>query len=116
MSRQDDEIERLKRLRERQLADRDPHARDRKLYQDISRRRRGKKLTLGSILRDLQAKWTWMAAGGIVGAIAAVVTILVFKEKWAEYVGYAMIAFGVIVGRLLGAIRDWGDEDWGRKY
>jgi hypothetical protein len=115
MSRQQDEIERLKRLRERQLADRDPRAKERKLYQNVSSRRKSKPLTLKNILADLQAKWLWMFAGGIIGAIAALVTVQLFQAKWAEYVGYAMIAFGVVVGRLLGAVRDWGDEDWGRK-
>jgi hypothetical protein len=115
MSRKEDELERLKRLRERQLADRDPRARDRALYQKVSALRQSKKLTLKNVLADLQAKWLWMFVGGVIGAIAALVIVLVFQAKWAEYVGYAIIAFGIVVGRLLGAVRDWGDEDWGRK-
>ena len=116
MSRQSDELERLKRLRERQLSDRDPQARDRAFHQQISTRRRGRQFTLRGLIKDFQAKWTWMLAGGLIGAIAAVLMILVFKEKWAEYVGYGFIVFGIVLGRLFGAVRDWGDEDWGRKY
>jgi len=116
MSRQDDEIERLRRLRDRQLADRDPHAKDKRFYQDVSHRRKGKKFSLSNIVADFQAKWTWMLVGGIIGAVAALAMVLVFKEKWAEYVGYGFIVFGIVMGRLFGAVRDWGDEDWGRKY
>jgi hypothetical protein len=41
---------------------------------------------------------------------------LMFKVTWAEYAGYGLILFGMIVGRILGAIRDWGDEDWDKRY
>jgi len=115
MSRQQDEIERLKRLRDQQLAARDPLAKDRKVFQDVSRRHKRKPFTLKNILADFQAKWMWMLVGGLIGAIAALATILVFQAKWAEYLGIGMILFGMIIGRLSGAVRDWGDEDWGRK-
>jgi hypothetical protein len=115
MSRQNDELERLKRLRERQLSDRDPRARDRAFHQQISTRRRSRQFTLQGLLKDFQAKWTWMLAGGIVGIIAAIVVTQLFQTTWAEYIGFVMVIFGIVMGRVLGAVRDWGDEDWGRK-
>jgi hypothetical protein len=116
MSRQQDEIERLKRLRERQLADRDPRARDRAVSAKVRARRQTKKLTLKNVVADFTAKWTWMVAGGLVGAVLAIVVNVAFKAAWAEYVGYGLVLFGIVMGRLFGAIRDWGDEDWDKRY
>ena len=115
MSRQNDELERIKRIRDQQLAARDPRARDHALQQ-VRARRQSKKLTVRNILADFTAKWTWMVVGGAIGAVLAIVVNLVFKATWAEYVGYGLILFGMVVGRILGAIRDWGDEDWDKRY
>ena len=115
MSRQEDEVERIRRIRDQQIAARDPRAKERAFYQKVSQRRKRKAFTFSNILADFQAKWTWMAAGGIAGTAAAIALNLAFKAQWAEYVGYAIVAFGIVVGRLCGAVRDWGDEDWGRK-
>ena len=115
MSRQNEELERIKRIRDQQLATRDPRARDHALQQ-VRARRQSKKLTVRNILADFTAKWTWMVVGGAIGAALAIVVNLVFKVTWAEYVGYGLILFGMVVGRILGAIRDWGDEDWDKRY
>ena len=115
MSRQNEELERIKRIRDQQLAARDPRARDHALQQ-VRARRQSKKLTVRNILADFTAKWTWMVVGGAIGAVLAIVVNLVFKATWAEYVGYGLILFGMVVGRILGAIRDWGDEDWDKRY
>lgn len=115
MSRQEDEVERIRRIRDQQLAARDPRAKERAVFQKVSQRRKVRSFTFKNILADFQAKWTWMAVGGIAGALAAIAINLLFKAQWAEYVGYVMVAFGIVVGRLCGAVRDWGDEGWGRK-
>ena len=115
MSRQNEELERIKRIRDQQLVARDPRARDHALQQ-VRARRQSKKLTVRNILADFTAKWTWMVVGGAIGAVLAIVVNLVFKATWAEYVGYGLILFGMVVGRILGAIRDWGDEDWDKRY
>ncbi len=116
MSRQNDELERFKRIRDQQLAARDPRSRDRALQAKVRARRHIKKLTVKNLLSDFTAKWTWMVAGGVIGAALAIVVNLVFKAAWAEYVGYGLVLFGIVVGRLFGAIRDWGDEDWDKRY
>ena len=116
MGRQNDELERFKRIRDQQLAARDPRSRDRALQAKVRARRQIKKLTVKNLLSDFTAKWTWMVAGGVIGAALAIVVNLVFKAAWAEYVGYGLVLFGIVVGRLFGAIRDWGDEDWDKRY
>jgi hypothetical protein len=115
MSRQNDELERIKRIRDQQLAARDPRAHDHALQQ-VRARRQSKKLTVRNVLGDFTAKWTWMVAGGAIGAVLAIVVNLVFKATWAEYVGYGLVLFGIVVGRIFGAIRDWGDEDWDKSH
>ena len=116
MSRHNDELERIKRIRDAQLAARDPRARDRAMQAQVRARRQTKKLTFKNVLADFTAKWTWMVVGGAIGAVLAIVVNLVFRVTWAEYVGYGLILFGMVVGRILGAIRDWGDEDWDKRY
>jgi hypothetical protein len=116
MNQRNDELERLRRLRERQLQDRDPRVRDRAFHGQLSSRRRGKKLTLQNVLKDFQAKWTWMAGGAIIGIVLAVALNQLIQDTWAQYAGYFIVFFCIVLGRLFGAIRDWGDEDWGRKY
>ena len=116
MSQQNDELERIKRIRERQLQDRDPKARDKAFHRQLSARRRGKKLTFQNILKDFQAKWTWMAGGAIIGIILAILFTQIIQTNWAQYVAYFIVFFCIVLGRLFGAVRDWGDEDWGKKY
>jgi hypothetical protein len=116
MSRPNDELERIKRIRDQQLAARDPRARDRAVQERVRARRQTRKLTFKNLLADFTAKWTWMVTGGIIGAILAIVVHLIFKAAWAEYVGYGLILFGIVVGRVLGSVRDWGDEDWDKRY
>jgi len=113
MSQHNDELERIKRIRERQLQDRDPKARDKTFHRQLSSRRRGKKLTFQNILQDFQAKWTWMAGGAIIGIVLAILFTQVIQTGWAHYF---IVFFCAVMGRLFGAVRDWGDEDWGRKH
>ena len=116
MSQRNDELERIKRIRDQQLRDRDPSARDKAFHQQLGARRRGKKFTLQGLISDFQAKWMWMLGGAVIGIVLALVFTQLIKTSWAEYVGYFIVLFCIVMGRLFGAIRDWGDEDWGRKY
>ena len=117
MGRQDDEIRRLQRLREEQLRARDPSAKDRATQQRLSKRhsQRRKRMTLKSVILDFPAKWLMMVIGGLIGILIALIINMVTQDPWAPTVGWIIIAFGFVAGRMLGAIRDWGDEDWGRK-
>jgi hypothetical protein len=115
MSRQQDELERLRRIREQQLRARDPTAKDQAFYGKVSARRKQDKLTLGGILKDFEAKWLWMFAGGIIGLAAAGVLALTVKAEWVSLVAIVIVFAGLVIGRLLGAVMDWRDDDWTRK-
>ena len=112
MSNQD-EIERLKRLRERQLRLRDPKAKDNAVQHKISQRYKPQKLTAASVIQDIPGKWLGMIFGALLGTILAVaINVLIdFEASWMEYVIYILIFFCAVIGRGLGAAMDWRDED-----
>ncbi len=118
MSQQDDEIRRLQRLRDEQLSARDPTAKVRATQQRLAARRRStrKKASVWTVIQDLPAKWLWMIVGLLVGLAVAVIINIIAQAQWAQIVGGVVVVFGLVAGRVMGAIRDWGDEDWGRKY
>ena len=112
MSDRDSEIERIRRIRDRQLSARDPGKRERKFQQKISGRHR-KQLTFGEALRDLSGKVWGMIIGAIIGLVFAVVLNLAIETEtsWVQWVGYITVFAGVAIGRVLGAALDWRDED-----
>jgi len=120
MNQKDDEIRRLQRLKQEQLQARDPKAKERVQSQRIALRHRGrqkKRITLKSIIMDFPMKWLWMFLGAMLGVfVAIVINMIVPNDPIVQIVGYIFIVFGLVAGRIMGAARDWGDEDWGRKY
>lgn len=115
MSQEDREVERLRRLRERQLDARDPRHADRRREAIVSRRPR-ETFSIRRELRSLPAKVTWMFWGGVIGLFAglffSLVLFLAFQVAWWEYVTTFMILFCAALGRLFGAAKDSGSEDW----
>ena len=67
MGRQNDELERIKRIRDQQLAARDPTHATGSLQAKVRARRQIKKLTFKNLLSDFTAKWTWMVQVGLSG-------------------------------------------------
>ncbi len=57
-----------------------------------------------------------MLIGALIGLLVAVVINIMVQAQWAQIVGGILIVFGLVAGRVMGAVRDWGNEDWGRKY
>ena len=112
MGSQNDEIERLKRIRERQLSDRDPRKRDKRFQYKVSQRPK-KNLTVEDIVKDIPSKWWGMIIGGIIGIALAIVLNITLGEigPWIEYVGIIIVLALVVLGRLLGATVSWREED-----
>ena len=113
MSSQNDEVERLRRLRERQIRLRDPKAKDRKVQHKVSARYKKEELTVEGVIRDIPGKWMGTILGAILGIILAVAFNLLVESEafWIEYVGYFLVAVCAILGRGLGAAMDWRDGD-----
>jgi hypothetical protein len=108
-----DEIERIKRIRDRQIRARDPRAQQREIQQKISARRREETFSLQDVLRNIPAKWWGMIIGGIIGLVVAVVLSKVIETEasWMEYVWYIVVLAGIVLGRGVGASVDWSEED-----
>ena len=114
------ELERLKRIRDQQLSvRRDPDGK-RARYDKISvQRRRGAKVTVRSVLKDVPDKVWWSLIGGLIGLVFMFILLRLpgapEYTKYAPYIGLAGIVFGLVVGFILGKARDSGKEDWGPK-
>jgi hypothetical protein len=57
MSKRNDEIERIQRIRDQQVRARDPRAHHKKFQQKISARRREEKFSVEDLLKNIPAKW-----------------------------------------------------------
>ena len=119
MSSERDEIERIRRIRERQLRARDPMAREREWQQNIARRQQKGDITFWDVLANIPAKWWGMILGALVGFVLALVLDRVLHVRlvnvdafWVEYMWYALIFFGIVMGRGLAMAIDWGEEDY----
>jgi hypothetical protein len=114
MKSEEDEVKRLQRLREQQLQARDPNAKKVAQYRRTvtNYQKRQKRMTVKSVISDLPAKFWFMLIGGLLGAVTALVLLILIQESWVKAVAWIVILFGLVSGRVMGAARDWGDEDW----
>lgn len=115
MRKESEEIERLKRLRDRQIGARDPTIKDKQLHHTISARRKADRYTLKDAVKELQSKWTWMIGGAVIGLAFGVVFSSAIPGEWADVAGYFMIFAGAVVGRAVGAAVDSRSDDWGKR-
>jgi hypothetical protein len=53
-----------------------------------------------------------MVIGILLGVILAFVLNIIFTEPWVKTVSWLIVLFGLVAGRVMGAVRDWRDEDW----
>jgi hypothetical protein len=81
MSNQQDEIERIRRIRERQLRARDPTAAQQKFQRQYAARYQKPKISIGDVLADIPAKWWGMILGGLLGFLIALVLDKVLHVK-----------------------------------
>ena len=119
MSNQNDDLERIRRIRDRQLRDRDPLASRRKSQRLAATRYTRPKVSFREVMREIPGKWRGMIIGGFIGFLLALVldrvlhlSLLKIGTFWASYVWYSLIVFGVVVGRLLAVAMDWSEEDY----
>jgi len=107
----DNELERLKRLREQQIAARDPLKKQRKSQREVTRKYRARKYTtLKDMFDAVSHKWVGLLIGFMLGIITWILLASYYHELWVDIAGIiAMILFPAI-GVLLGSIFDWRDN------
>jgi hypothetical protein len=112
MSYQNDERERLKQLRDRQLQARDPRSVDRKVHRTVARRRgrRQQRVTLTEMYTDVPAQWKGLFLGVLAGIAVSIVLPLLFEGLWPELVGLASLLVLAILGFLIGQAFQMRDE------
>lgn len=115
-----EEIERIKRIRDQQIKVRYDPDEKKARYDKISvQRRRGAKVTFRSVLKDVPDKVWWSLIGGLIGLVFMIIILRLpgapEYAKYTPYIGLAGIVFGLVVGFILGKQRDSGKEDWGPK-
>ena len=112
MSQHKDDIERIQRIRDRQLQLRDPRARERKVQHKAAARYKPQKLSLSGAIQEIPGKWLGTILGGLLGVSLGVLFDLLVPagEWWLRYVPYVIAFAGLALGRMLGAILDWQEE------
>jgi hypothetical protein len=113
MSRENDEIERIRRIRDRQLQMRDPTTKGRRVQHRVAARYRPQKLTLSEAIQEIPGKWLGMLLGGLIGVLLGVLfdLLIATDDWWTRYVPYVIAFAGLAVGRMLGAVLDWREKD-----
>jgi hypothetical protein len=107
-----DEVERLKRLRDQQLKARDPHKKQQKLQHGISVRYRKSRepFELKKVWLEVDKKWRGLLIGGFLGFIVLVILPNFVDPPWAEVAGVAAIVFLMLIGFAIGQAADARDE------
>lgn len=106
------EQERLRRLRERQLTDRDPLVKQRQ-YQHLSAQRIGRDrnpITVGGVLKVIPAIWKGAAAGLFAGLLALLIVPLFWNSPYTLLCVGGGTLIAVLFGMVTGASIDWRDE------
>ena len=106
------ETERLKRLRDRQLAARDPHKKQHKLQQTVTRkyRRASQPFSFGRMWAEIPSIWKGTLFGATFGVIAILILPLFMDPTSAVVVGMIVLVFAAIMGFLVGRARDARDD------
>jgi Flp pilus assembly protein TadB len=112
MSYQDDERERLRRLRDRQLQARNPQRADARVMRQVAKRRgrRQRKVTPADMVRELPYKWRGLFLGVIIGMFIWLLLYALVEGAWVDLVGLASIVVLAFLGFALGQAFDVRDE------
>jgi hypothetical protein len=112
MGEQEDEVQRLIRLRDEQLQARDPLKKERKLHHGIARRQRGamKKFSLATLFEEVGNRWWGLLMGGLLGMILSLMLPLLIDHAWVDALSVVVIAFLAVLGFLTGNAIDSREE------
>ncbi len=113
-----DELERLGRLRERQIRARDPKAKERKTAAKVTKRRRKLRRSKGSflyMLKDMMGDMSYKLRGALIGAAIGTVVSIVLAAVLDDVTMVAILGLAAtlilgIMGMIIGNIFDWRTE------
>jgi hypothetical protein len=112
MTSKDSEVERLKRLRDRQLQARDPHKKDRKLQRTISRRHRqaAEPFSVGRLWSEIPHRWKGILYGALLGVLLVVLLPQMVQSIWSTVFSLAAFPILVVLGFFIGRAMDARDS------
>jgi Flp pilus assembly protein TadB len=107
-----DNQERLKRLRDRQLADRDPGVKKREFQrQSVERERRAyRPLTFKEAWADIPHIWKGLFYGLILGLAGMFGVTSLWVSPWAWVVSIVLLLGFIMIGMVIGRAADARDE------
>jgi VIT1/CCC1 family predicted Fe2+/Mn2+ transporter len=109
MSHKNDEADRLKRIRDRQVGLRDPQVKQQRLQSGIASRRRKsvKEFSSRQVVREIPYKARGALIGAFIGVLILAFTPLIIDSPWTNVIGILSIVmltiFGFFMGRALDA-------------
>ena len=106
------DLERLKRIRDRQLSARDPGKKQRKIQQTITHkhRRASQPFSMGRMIAEVPKRWTGAFIGLVFGVIAVIVLPLIMDPTQGTVLGFGLMGFIALMGFLVGRARDAMDD------
>jgi hypothetical protein len=104
--------ERLQRLRDRQLASRDPQKHQRRMHGQIARRQRRsvESFSLGRIWSEIPNFWKGAFYGLTFGVLVLVLVPSVWASLWAIPCSAGVAVMSTILGLLIGRAQDTRDS------
>lgn len=107
-----DEVERLKRLRDQQLRARDPQKKQKKLQHNISKRYRQSRepFSFKKLWQDVEQKWRGILIGGFLGFLVLILLPSFVDSDWTELIGIGILVFLMLIGFAIGQAADSRDE------
>ena len=109
----DQELERLKRLRERQLSDRDPLVEQRKFQRSSVQRERRlakKSYSFRRMWNDVPHAWRGFFYGLVLGTVVLIILPIFWISPWAVPCSAATIVVFAIVGVIIGRAIDTRED------
>ena len=112
----DDELERIRRIRDAQIQARRPLRRDEKhMRRRAAQLRQGTAYTWRDLQQDIKSRWIWMVGGALIGFAIGMLFMQLVTAWWSWVGALICVLFGVAIGRTIGALIDRGHDDyWGR--
>jgi VIT1/CCC1 family predicted Fe2+/Mn2+ transporter len=118
MSNRNDELERLKRLREQQIRARDPKAKEKQIQAKVTSRRRKlrrRNTSIQYIMRDMLGDLPYKFWGAIIGALLGTVLSIILALVWEDIAMVAIVGLIAtlvltLIGVVFGHSFDWRAE------
>lgn len=109
---QNPDRDRFRRIRDTQLAARDPQIKQRKLQRTIAQkhRRAARPFTWGRFWSEVPHRWRGLLFGGLIGALFAVALPFFVSSPWGPVFAVFILIFCAVFGFMLGRSIDVREE------